>query len=352
MTGSHGGTSVLARHRGHSREDVMARMKLAFTAAICSAACVVLVCIATAANAADDVKVRFSWKLKGEYGHFYLAQEKGFYAANGLNVRMGEGAGAPAALGALLQGQEDAVVVQGIAAVSAIQKGMPVKIIALYIPKVGVVVISHDDNPVRVPKDMEGKSIATSVGETGTTYLSTFAAKNSIDDRAIKRVQVDMQSRAKMFLQKQVDMFTGFYTNDLPTLEKATNKKYPTLNMAEYGLVIPGLAIVASDAAIAKRGDVFKRYLAAVDKGIEATRQDRTAAAQALMKSWAVPPAADVVEVQIKATIDEMTRVPGKPIGWTEPNLITATLDLLKTEGDNGTPKPAEAFFTNDLLPK
>lgn len=331
----------------------MARMKLAVTsAAIGVVAFAALIGITTAANAADDVKVRFSWKLKGEYGHFYLAQEKGFYAANGLNVRMGEGSGAPAALGALLQGQEDAVVVQGIAAVSAIQKGMPVKIIALYIPKVGVVVISHEDNPVRVPKDMEGKSIATSVGETGTTYLSTFAAKNGIDDKAIKRVQVDMQSRASLFLQRRVDMVTGFYTNDLPTLEKATNKKYPTLNMAEYGLVIPGLAIVASDAGIAKRGDVLRRYLAAVDKGIEATRQDRTAAAQALMKSWAVPPAADVVEVQIKATIDEMTRVPGKPTGWIDPKLITATLDLLRTEGDIGPAKPADTFFTNDLLPK
>ena len=119
--------------------------------------------------------------------------------------------------------------------------------------------------------------------------------------------------------------------------------------MAQYGLAIPGLAIVATDEAIAKRGDVFKRYLAAVDKGIEATRQDRTAAAQALMKSWSVPPAVDVVEAQIKATIDEMTPMPGKPTGWTDPNLITATLELLKTEGDIGTPKPANVFFTNDL---
>ena len=332
----------------------MARMKLAFNsaAAICVVAFAALIGITSAVSAADDVRVRFSWKMKGEYGHFYLAQEKGFYADNGLNVRMGEGAGAPAALGSLLQGQEDAVVLQGIFAVSAIQKGMPIKIIALYIPRVGVVVISHNDNPVRVPKDMEGKSIATAVGETGTTYLSTFAAKNGIDYSSIKRVQVDAQSRAKLFLQKQVDMFTGFPTNDLPALEKSTRTKYPTLNMAQYGLAIPGLAIVATDEAIAKRGDVLRRYLAAVDKGIEATRQDRTAAAQALMKSWSVPPAADVVEAQIKATIDEMTPVPGKPTGWTDPNLITATLELLKTEGDIGTPKPAQVFFTNDLLPQ
>jgi NitT/TauT family transport system substrate-binding protein len=332
----------------------MARMKLAFVKRAVALGIVALAASLslTSARAADDLKVRFTWKLKGEYAPFYLAQEKGFYAANGLNVRMGEGAGAPAALGALLQGQEDLVVVQGIFAVSAIQKGMPIKIIALYIPKVGVVVISHADNPVRVPKDMEGKSIAVAVGDTGTTYLGTFAAKNGVDYGKIKRVQVEAQSRATLFIQKRVDLFTGFLTNDLPALEKATGTTYPTLNMAEHGLAIPGLAIVATDAAIAKRGDVFKRYLAALDKGIEAARQDMPAARDALMKSWSTAPAADVVDAQVKATIHEMTRVPGKPSGWTEADLVSATLDLLKTDEDIGAPKPADTFFTNALLPK
>jgi NitT/TauT family transport system substrate-binding protein len=244
------------------------------------------------------------------------------------------------------------VVVQGIFAVTAIQKGMPIKIIALYIPKVGVVVISHADNPVRVPKDMEGKSIAVAVGDTGTTYLGTFAAKNGVDYGKIKRVQVEAQSRATLFIQKRVDLFTGFLTNDLPALEKATGTTYPTLNMAEHGLVIPGLAIVATDAAIAKRGDVFKRYLVALDKGIEAARHDMPAARDALIKSWSTAPSADVVDAQVKATIHEMTRVPGKPTGWTEANLVSATLDLLKTDQDIGVPKPADAFFTNELLPK
>ena len=306
----------------------------------------------SAASATDDVRVRFSWKMKGEYGHFFLAQELGYYAANGLNVRMGEGAGAPAALGSLLQGQEDLVVLQGIFAVSAIQKGMPIKIVALYIPKVGVVVISHNDNAVRVPKDMEGKSIAVAVGDTGTTYLSTFAAHNKVDYSKIKRVQIDAQTRAAVFLQRKVDLFTGFLTNDLPALEAATKTKFTTMNMAEYGLAIPGLAIVAADTTLAKRGPVFSRYLAAVDKGIEATKKDRAAAVQALMKSWSNHPAPDVIDAQVKATVDEMTQVPGRPTGWTDPNLVTATLDLLRTDENIGTPRPANVFFNNDLLPK
>ena len=99
------------------------------------AAAMLLLSSVLPAHAADEVNVRFSWKLKGEYATFYTALERGFFAKRGLDVHLGEGAGAPAALGGLLQGQEDVVVLPGIFAISAIQKGMPIKLIAMYQPR-------------------------------------------------------------------------------------------------------------------------------------------------------------------------------------------------------------------------
>lgn len=306
---------------------------------------------ATAAQAQDQVNVRFSWKLKGEYGPLYMAKQAGFFEKKNLKVRLGEGAGAPAALGALLQGQEDVVILPGIFAVSAIQKGMPIKLIAVWHARTPVVIISHPDKPVRTPKDMEGKSIAVSVGETGTSYLDVFCQINKVDCSKIKRVQVDGAARVNYFLQGQVDMASVYLTNDLPSLEAKTGKKYPTLNMADAGLAVPGLAAVTSDANIKNKPDVLKRFLAAVDEGITATRKDPKAAVQALLKDWSAGPSPEVVEAQVKATVQAIKAEPGHPAGWIEPNLITGTLDLLKTESDIGAPKPVETFYTNTLLP-
>jgi len=306
--------------------------------------------LASSAWAADEVKVRFSWKLKGEYAHLYLAQEKGLYASKDLAVRMGEGAGAPAALGALLQGQEDVVVMPAIFAASAIQKGMPVKIIALYQPKTPVVLISQVDKPVLKPKDLEGKSIAHSVGETGTSYLSVFCAVNQIDCSKVKKVQMDAQSRVPQFLQKQVDVVSLYKNNDLPVIEARVGTKFPMLDLAQYGLAIPGLAAVSSNALIAKKPDVLKRYLAAVNEGIDATRKDPKAATAAIAKAWQGGPSADVIEAQVRATMEAIETQPGKPTGWTDPKTIVQALELLKTDESIGTPKPAETFFTNDLL--
>lgn len=316
-----------------------------------TAALAALLVSTSAAWATDAVNVRFSWKLKGEYGHLYLAQEQGIYASKNLAVRMGEGAGAPAALGALLQGQEDVVVMPAIFAVSAIQKGMPVKIVALYHPRTPVVLISQPDKPVAQPKDLEGKTIAHSVGETGTSYLAVFCAVNGIDCAKVKKVQMDAQSRVPQFLQKQVDAVSVYRTSDLPVLEAKVGTKFTVLDLAQHGLAIPGLAAVSSNAAIAKRPEVLRRYLAAVNEGIAATRKDPKAAAAALMKTWQGSPPQEVVEAQVRATMDAVPSGPGKPVGWIDAKAISQALDLLKTDEAIGTPKPVETFFTNDLLP-
>ncbi len=316
----------------------------------CAAALTVLVAAST--WAADNVNVRFSWKLKGEYGHLYYAQDRNYYADNNLSVRMGEGAGAPSALGALLQGQEDVVILPAIFAISAIQKGMPVKIIALYHPKTPVVLISQPENPVLKPRDLEGRTVAHSVGETGTSYLSYFCTINKIDCGKIKKVQMDAQSRVPQFLQKQVDVVSVYRDNDLPILEAKVGTKFPVLDMAQYGLAVPGLAAVSSDATIAKRGDVLKRYLAAVNKGIDATRSDPKAAAASIAKVWQGGPSPDVIEAQVRYSMEAVIASPGKPVGWIDPNVIVQAIELLKTDEAIGVPKAADAFFTNTLIGK
>lgn len=307
--------------------------------------------LAASAQADDNVNVRFSWKLKGEYGPLFMAEHQGDFAKNKLKVRLGEGAGAPAALGALLQGQEDVVILPGIFAISAIQKGMPIKLIATWHPRTPVVIISHPDKPVLKPKDMEGKSIAVSVGETGTSYLDTFCAVNHVDCSKIKRVQVDAASRVNYFLQGQVDMVSVYQTNDLPALEEKVGKSFPKLDMASNGLAVPGLSAVSSDALIKKEPDVLKRFLAAVDEGIAATKKDPKGAAQAMKEHWSAGPSLHVVEEQVKATVDAIKSTDGHAPGWMDPKMITSSLDLLKTESDIGKPRPVDAFFTNDLLP-
>lgn len=304
-----------------------------------------------AAVAADEVNVRFSWKLKGEYAHLYLAQDMGLYTQKNLQVRMGEGAGSQAALGALLQGQEDIVIMPGIFAISAIQKGMPIKLIALYHPKTPIELLSHADAPVAKPKDLEGKTVAVSVGETGTAYLSTFCAVNAVDCSKIRKIQMDAQSRVPQFLQHKVDVVSVYTNNDLPIIESRVKEKFVRLELARYGLAIPGLAAVTTDANIQKRPDVLRRYLAAVNQAIAAAKKDPRSAAAALAKAWPGAPDAAIVEAQVRTTLDAIEAPAGRPIGWIDSKQISDALNLLKADEGVTAPRPVDAFFTDELLP-
>ena len=57
-------------------------------------------------QAAEKVTVRFTWKLKGEYAPLFVALEKGYYSAEGLDVQLSEGNGAQNVLKALAAGNE------------------------------------------------------------------------------------------------------------------------------------------------------------------------------------------------------------------------------------------------------
>jgi NitT/TauT family transport system substrate-binding protein len=274
----------------------------------------------------------------------------GYYAREGLTVRLGEGAGAPAALGALVQGQEDAVLLPGIFALTAISKGVPIKLIALYHPKTPVALISWPENPVRTPKDLEGKLIATAIGETGTTYLDSFCKANGVDCAKVRRVQVDAQSRVPLFVQRKVDVVSVYQTNDLPVLEEKQGGKFIVLEMDKNGLAIPGMALVSSDAAIAKKPETLRRLLKAVGEGVVAMKKDPSEAANMMMKNWSGHPSAASVTAQVKATAEAIPATPGHPVGWIDEKVIADALAMLKSTGEIEAPKPTAAYFTNSLL--
>lgn len=307
--------------------------------------------LAGSALAQDAVNVRFSWKLKGEYGAFYLAQDSGLYKKANLNVRLGEGAGAPAALGALIQGQEDVVVLPGVFALSAIQKGMPIKIVALYHPRTPFAFISHPEKPITKPKDLEGKSLGTAVGDTGTSYLDLFCKLNRVDCGKIKRVQMNAQALVPQFLARQIDSTSVYMSNDLPALQ-AREAKIVVMDLTEFGMAIPGMAAVTSDANLAKKPEVLKRFLAATGAGFQASKDDVVGASKAILKSWTAAPDLSVVLAQVKNTMNAVPVYPGRPIGWVDEKLVASTLDMMKGVGEIDAPKPPATYFTNAMLAK
>ncbi len=303
----------------------------------------------SAAN--EALKVRFTWKIKGEYAPFYMAQAKGLFAQAGLQVTMAEGAGGQAAMAALMQGQEDVVVAPGVYALSTVTMGMPIRLISLLHPAAPLALFSHADMPIKVPRDLEGKRIATSF-DTFTNYINVLCHKNSVDCDKVAKVRVNGGMQQPMFMSRQVDAFGGYLDVDWPLLKASTPTELVYIDLTKYGMIIPGMSVVTSNEVMAKRPEVLRKFLAAVTQSVEMTRANVPEATDVLLKNWQIPPARNVVEEQIQSTVDFIPIIPNRPAGWIEGSTLDAALTNMLETKEIDSRKPLQAYFTNDFLPR
>jgi NitT/TauT family transport system substrate-binding protein len=161
---------------------------------------------------------------------------------------------------------------------------------------------------------------------------------------------MNAQSRIPEFVQKKVDAVGVYRSSDFPVIKEKLGSDFSVMDMTEFGLEVPGLAVVASDNGIEKNGDVLRRFLAVTDKAIEMARSDPGAAATALKAVWQAGPSDEVIREQVEATAKSIPTATGKPLGWIDEKEITDALQLIGSVERIGEPRPASSFYTNKLL--
>src|SRR6266404_8899485 len=298
----------------------------------------------------EKLTVRFTWKLKGEYAPLYVALDKGYYKAEGLDVQLSEGNGAQNVLKALAAGNEKFGYGPAVAAAQAVSQGLPVKVVALYQTSAPMAVIAYPDTPLKAPKDIEGKRLAISVGETFGDMIRPFTRINNIDLGKVQLIQMDASARTSQFLTRKVDIMSVYLSNELPQIEKRAGVKLNVIKVTDFSLNVLGASMYVSNAFAEQKPDTVKRLLRATAKGYRDAMADPKEAAKIMASHMAVPEQPDVLEQQVEATMLSTNAPPGKPIGWQADADWRATLDLLKETGDIDEVKPLNSYFTNAYL--
>jgi NitT/TauT family transport system substrate-binding protein len=306
--------------------------------------------IAQAGGAKEKVLVRFTWKLKGEYAPLFVALDKGYFAAEGLDVELAEGQGAQTVLRLLAAGTENIGYGPAVAAAQAVSQGMPVKVAALYQTKAPMGVISFPEVALKSPKDLEGKKIGISVGETFTDMLEPFTKINNVDLSKITRIQMDNSARTSQFLSRNVDVMSVYLSNELPVLEKKTGVKFNVMRISNHGLNLLGASYYVSNDFAKQKPQVVAKLLRATARGYADAMKDPKGAAEIMNKHMKVKQDLDILVAQVKATVESTNAPAGKPIGWQEDADWKTQLDLLITTGAIKERKDLNLYYTNQFL--
>jgi ABC-type nitrate/sulfonate/bicarbonate transport system substrate-binding protein len=152
----------------------------------------VLFSVGRSANKAPETTITFllDWKGGAYHAGFFVADAKGFYKNENLEVRFEEASGAAQAATIIGEGKYPLGLSTGDATLMAAEKGAQVVSIAAIYQRNPVVVFSLKSNPIRRPEDLLDKKVGIPLESIAYKEFLVFLRKTGLDQSRIQIVGV------------------------------------------------------------------------------------------------------------------------------------------------------------------
>jgi NitT/TauT family transport system substrate-binding protein len=242
---------------------------------------------ASTAQAQTDLKFALDWKFEGPSAPYFVAIDKGYYKAEGLNVTIDSGPGSVAGIARVAAGTYP-IGFFDINSLVKFQDQNPEK-------KVTAVLMVYDKPPFAIattaktginrPKDLEGKILGAPAADGAFAQWKAFVKENGIDESKVRIENVGFPVREPMLADGKVHAITGFsFSMHYNLLQKGlTPTDIKTMLMADYGLVLYGNAIMVNPDFAKANPRVVSGFVRATIKGVLDTVKDPDAAIKSVM---------------------------------------------------------------------
>ena len=305
----------------------------------------------TTAWAQDKVSFRMNWYLGGLHVPFYYGKDRGFYAAEGIDVTLNEGRGSANTVQVVAAGSDTFGLADSSSVILTASKGADVKSVVSLLNSTGFAVISMASTGIRTPKDLEGKRLAVSPGDPLGQLFQAVAAVNKLDMSKITLVQVDPAAKVVSVLEKKADALLGG-ADDQYFLIKQRGIEPAALRFADVGANIVGMTVLTKGELIKTKPDLVRRFVRASIRSWEEAKKNPGAAVDAALK---VKPDLNRQSTLDQLMVDiELLDSPNSKgrIGWGAQADWDQTLTLLKKYRGLETSQPWTAFHTNEFVGK
>jgi NitT/TauT family transport system substrate-binding protein len=300
------------------------------------------------------VTVRLAFIYNGHRSPYLLGQDKGFYAAEGLEVKVLEGKGVTSSMQLVASKQDTFAIVDPPSLMLGVAQGMPIRqVVQLYQVSPNAV-ISWPAAGIKKPADLVGKTVATLQGDTTTTMLYAMLARNRIDPKQATIVASDGGTRNQTFLSKRAEAVTGFTNDSLLGLGDAAGTKLSYFPYSDFGIDTMGDGVAAHLDTLRTSPKVVAGFVRATLRAYAYALKNPEESIASLAK--AAPNIKREVEVEkLKATAHLLesadTRAHG--IGYSSKDKWAAAQTLMSQFGGlTKTVDDVSVYYTNEFLPR
>jgi NitT/TauT family transport system substrate-binding protein len=243
---------------------------------------------AIAQPATTTVKVSLNAPFDGSNAAFFLAQERGYFAAEGLTVNMDPSGGSGEAVtrigsGAYDFGFADVNVLLDFNAKNPASAGKAVYMLYYRSP---LSIASFSKANINKPADLIGKKMGGALSDGAFKLFPAYASLAGFKTDAVKWEYGDLRLREAMLLKGDVDAILGFDSTIYFGLTKQGIKPADIkfLYYSDMGMDMYGNGIVASKKILDTKPAVVKGFVAAAAKGWRDAVANPAAAIAALKK--------------------------------------------------------------------
>ncbi len=308
------------------------------------------------AQTKEKVTLLLNWYVYSEHAPFFLGKEKGYYEAEGIDLDIQEGRGSAVSTQAVAANSATFGYVDVPTMIRAATKGAPVKAVGVALQLSPMSVMGLAEKNIKTPKDIVGKTIAMTPGDSMSQVWPLFIKKTGLKEGDYKVVSGDGQTKLNAVINGQADLLLGYVMDQNIKIRDATKKQVEVIRFADYGITMISSGIIAHKDTLANKADLVKRFMRATTKAFEETEKNPEAAIDAMLKANPKAGQRETLLIGIKLTtpLYHTAETKGQPPLRASMKDINDSLDLLVQYGglDPAVRGKAEDWVTNDFLPK
>ena len=272
----------------------------------------ILSLIATPALAADKMTLLLDWFVNPDHGPVIIAEEKGYFAEQGLEVEVIAPANPADPPKLVAAGQAELAISYQPQLHMQIHEGLPLKRVGTLVATPLNCLLVLADGPIKSPADLKGKKVGFSVGGVEEAVLGAVLKTHGVSLEEVEMVNVNF-SLSPSLMSGQVDAVIGAFRNFELNQMDIEGAKGKCFFVEEEGLPpYDELIYVANTDKMDK--DMIARFLAATEKATQYIVNHPT-------ESWEIfaGTAADLNdELNKRAWVDTMPRFALRPTAMDE----------------------------------